>query len=206
MSAMEEQVMYAALEFKQASREKRVQRTLDTEDTDPPVTSPVSPASPVRCPIVLLLGMVCAVLLVTAVAFSVKYFQEWKKVTISEQRLQNYSEQLNVTMDLYTRTKDNLTQEIQGLKDTLENTTEALQQAQGALEMNRKQNLKKLLERVKVLSNWMYDCCPKEWTLFKEKCFHIFNEEKTWQSSQEDCSSKGAQLAMAKDTETKLNQ
>ncbi|XP_006011100.1 C-type lectin domain family 2 member L-like [Latimeria chalumnae] len=47
-----------------------------------------------------------------------------------------------------------------------------------------------------------YQCCETKWHLFDGKCFYFSDVGNYWESSNQSCSSQGAQLAVIKDQKT----
>ncbi|XP_039598769.1 C-type lectin domain family 4 member A-like [Polypterus senegalus] len=44
-------------------------------------------------------------------------------------------------------------------------------------------------------------CCPELWVPNKENCYYLSTNKTTWQMSKDDCTSRGAQLAVIEDEE-----
>ncbi|XP_039621072.1 killer cell lectin-like receptor subfamily G member 1 [Polypterus senegalus] len=45
------------------------------------------------------------------------------------------------------------------------------------------------------------ECCPELWVSNKENCYYLSTNKTTWQMSKDDCTSRGAQLAVIEDEE-----
>nr|XP_033785140.1 natural killer cells antigen CD94-like [Geotrypetes seraphini] len=66
-------------------------------------------------------------------------------------------------------------------------------------ELSLNQTRPDLLQKWEALRGQEYKFCPEEWRPWKGKCYFVSKETKNWNSSQQNCVSREAHLAMLKE-------